>query len=222
MSRPALLFDLDGTLIDSDRLHLAAFQTILSEIGAPDLTEADYKARIMGHPNVEIGGFLFPGRTDVVALLDRKEALFRDSLAASVDPLAGVHDVLDWAGDNGFGVAVVTNAPRDNAEAMLAAAGLADRFAELVIGDECARPKPDPAPYREGMRRLGATPSTSIAFEDSRSGLRAARGAGATVFGLTTGLTAEDLRQAGAHHTVVDYTDPALWGALQSLKARVA
>ncbi len=119
--------------------------------------------------------------------------MFRASLAGSVEPVAGIHALLDWAEADGAGCAVVTNAPRDNAVAMLAAASLAHRLPTLVIGDECARPKPDPAPYRAAMARLGVTPSRSVAFEDSRSGLRAARASGAHVFGLSTGLTAEEL-----------------------------
>ncbi len=105
---------------------------------------------------------------------------------------------------------------------MLAAAGLAHRFDTVVIGEECERPKPDPLPYQEAMRRLGVTPSRSVAFEDSRSGLRAARGAGAHVFGVSTALTPAELLQAGAHQVIPDFTDPALWVALNALKARVA
>jgi HAD superfamily hydrolase (TIGR01509 family) len=176
----------------------------------------------MGHPNADIADFLFPGDPRADALIDRKEALFRTRLAAAVSPVAGVHSLLDWAEAEGAGVAVVTNAPRANAEAMLAAAGLAARLTELVIGDECVRPKPDPAPYQEAMRRLGATPSRSIAFEDSRSGLRAVRASGAYAFGIATGLTDEELLQAGAHQAIPDFTAPALWSALQTLKARVA
>ena len=113
---------------------------------------------------------------------------------------------------------MVTNAPRDNAVAMLAAAALAHRLPTVVIGDECARPKPDPAPYRAGMAALGATPSRAVAFEDSRSGLRAARAAGAHCFGLTTGLAAAELLNAGAHATIADFTDPALWAHLETLE----
>ncbi len=105
---------------------------------------------------------------------------------------------------------------------MLAAAGLADRLPALVIGDECERAKPDPAPYRAAMAALGVTPSRSVAFEDSRSGLRAARGSGAHVFGMTTGLAADELTQAGAHQVIADFTDPALWAHLDQLGARVA
>jgi beta-phosphoglucomutase-like phosphatase (HAD superfamily) len=72
------------------------------------------------------------------------------------------------------------------------------------------------------MAALGVTPSRAIAFEDSRSGLRAARDSGARVFGLTTGLTAGELLQAGAHAAIADYTDPALWAHLESRKASIA
>ena len=117
---------------------------------------------------------------------------------------------------------MVTNAPRANAEAMLAAAGLAARLPLLVIGEELPRAKPDPLPYQEAMRLLGVTPARSVAFEDSGSGLRAARASGAHVFGLTTGLAPDALRQAGAHKVIADFTDPALWAHLEQLKARVA
>jgi beta-phosphoglucomutase len=222
VSRIGLLFDLDGTLVDTDALHHAAFGEVLAEATGGSLSLEDYKNRVMGHPNTEIAAFLFPGHPEAEALIERKEALFRARIAAETPPVAGIHALLDWAETRGVGVAVVTNAPRPNAETMLAAAGLAARLPELVIGDECARPKPDPLPYQEAMRRLGVLPSRAVAFEDSRSGLRAARGSGARVFGLTTGLAAAELLQAGAHHAIVDYTDPALWGVLEALEARVA
>jgi beta-phosphoglucomutase len=215
----ALLFDLDGTLVDTDHLHHGAFATILAERGR-ELSLADYRAHIMGHPNEAILARFFPGED--MAVLDRKEAMFRDSLAASVEPVKGIHALLDWAERVGAGCAVVTNAPRDNAVAMLAATSLAHRLPTVVIGDECARPKPDPAPYQAAMAALGATPSRSVAFEDSRSGLRAARSAGARVFGLTTGLSADELREAGAHATIADFTDPSLWAFLHQLGSRVA
>ncbi len=219
----ALLFDLDGTLVDTDRLHHEAFNAVLAGAGRPQIGFEDYKERLMGRPNAEIGPILFPGPPDrAAALCDDKERVFRERLGGAVDPLPGATDLLDWAEGSGVAVAVVTNAPRMNAEVMLRAAGLADRFATVVIGDECARPKPDPAPYREAMRRLGALPSRSIAFEDSRSGLRAARGSGAFAFGITTGLGADELLLAGAHRAIPDFTHPALWAHLTELEARVA
>ena len=174
----------------------------------------------MGQHNADILGATSPAR--IRAILDRKEAMFRDALAASVEPLPGIHPLLDWAEANGVATAVVTNAPRRNALAMLAAAGLAARLPTLIIGEECVRPKPDPAPYQAAMAAVGATPSRSLAFEDSRSGIRAARAAGAHVFGMTTGLTPDELLQAGAHQTIADFTDPLLWTRLEQLRTRVA
>lgn len=222
MTRLALLFDLDGTLLESDALHHAAFASLLAERGR-DLGMDEYKAHIMGQPNSAIMSRFFPGEdADHPAIADRKEAMFRERLGVSAEPVAGIAALLDWAEDAGAGIAVVTNAPRANARAMLDAAGLGTRFATIIIGEECARPKPDPLPYVTAMRALGVTPSNATAFEDSRSGLRAARASGAHVFGLTTGLDAPTLRQAGAHQTLTDFTDPALWAYLQTLKARVA
>lgn len=219
MSRLALLFDLDGTLIDTDLLHHAAYREIFAERGR-DLGIGEYRDHIMGQPNAAILDRYFPGEDATV--IDRKETMFREALAASVEPVAGIGALLDWAEAHGVGTAVVTNAPRVNAQAMLAAAGLDARLATLVIGEECTAAKPDPAPYREAMAALGATPAHSVAFEDSRSGLRAARAAGAHVFGMTTGLPPQELRNAGAHQTISDFTDAALWAHLDSLKDRVA
>lgn len=219
MSRLGLLFDLDGTLVDSDHLHHAAYAALLAERGR-ELSLAEYRTHIMGNANDAIMSRFFPGEdAEHVAISDRKEAMFRASLAAELVPVAGIHLLLDWAAAEGAGLAVVTNAPRPNAEAMLAAAGLASRLPLVIIGEECARQKPDPAPYRAAMAALGVTPSNAIAFEDSRSGLRAARAAGARVFGLTTGLPATELLQAGAHAAIADFTDSALWAYLESRKA---
>lgn len=222
MTRLALLFDLDGTLIDSDPLHHSAYATLFAERGDA-LSLDQYHREIMGRPNAAIMAQFWPDEPENhAAIARRKEAMFRDSLAARVEPIAGIHALLDWAAEFDAGVAVVTNAPRDNAEAMLQATGLAPRFDLLIVGEECPRPKPDPLPYRMAMQQLGVTPANSVAFEDSASGLRAARGSGAHVFGLTTGLAPQRLLQAGAHATIADFTEPTLWAHLQSMKARPA
>lgn len=222
MSRLALLFDLDGTLLHSDPLHHKAFASIFAERGR-SLDEEEYKRRIIGKPNADIMAEYFPDEPENhVAIADLKESRFRDLLGAEAEPTAGIHALLDWAEREGAGTAVVTNAPRVNAHAMLAAAGLDTRLTRLVIGEECPRPKPDPLPYRMAMELVGATPATSVAFEDSPSGLRAARAAGAHVFGLASSLDPETLRNAGAHEVIADFTAPELWAYLDALKARGA
>ena len=105
---------------------------------------------------------------------------------------------------------MVTNAPRANALMMLGALGITDRFRGMIIGDEMANPKPHPEPYLVGMERLGARPARAVAFEDSRSGVRAAAAAGLPVVGMATSLAPSALREAGASLVARDFTDPEL------------
>jgi HAD superfamily hydrolase (TIGR01509 family) len=214
----ALLFDLDGTLIQSDPLHFAVFREMFAERGRA-IDTAFYLAQIHGSHNADSFPGLFPGE-DAQALSEEKEARFRAMLANGHPPVRGLATLLDRAAAEGWATAVVTNAPRMNAETMLAAIGMPDRFDTLVIGDECPRGKPDPAPYREAMRRLGATPARAIAFEDSPSGLRAARRSGVHTVGVRSATGDAALRNAGAHVTIADFTDPALPDILSRLSEK--
>ena len=148
------------------------------------------------------------------ALADEKERLFR-TIAGRMQPLPGLIDLLAWADSNEIKTAVVTNAPRFNAEMMLGAIGLAERFPVLVIGEEVARGKPDPLPYLTALDRLGAKAEAALAFEDSRSGVQAATAAGLETVGMTTGLDAATLRGVGAAGTIADFTDPWLLEKLE-------
>lgn len=213
----ALLFDLDGTLIHSDPIHVEVFGDLYRERGKP-FQRSDYFDHIHGRENVDIFSEAFPGE-DPHALSDEKEARFRERLAQIATPtMPGALALMQRAKAKGWGIAIVTNAPRENAEAMLAATGLSDFPSALVIGGECARAKPDPLPYQEAMRALGVTPNRAIAFEDSPSGARAARGSGAYTIGIRSSLGDHALRQAGAHMTLSDFTDPALEPALARLE----
>jgi beta-phosphoglucomutase len=213
----ALLFDLDGTLTDTDHLHVEAFRILLRDFGRT-ITLEHYKARIMGHPNDEIMREMFPDETPErrITLSDRKEQLFRDQLE-TLTPTPGVLTVLDWADANGVPYAVVTNAPRANAEMMLHGLGLDRRMTELVIGDELERAKPDPLPYRTGLQRLGATAERALAFEDSLPGIRAAHGAGIATYGIRTAHPDAALLGSGAVAAITDFTDAGLWQRLEAL-----
>ena len=205
----ALLFDLDGTLLDSDPLHLGVFQSILGPRGY-DVDQKFYMARIHGRLNVEVFAELTPDE-DAHAMDIAKEAAFRELLTpGAVAPTPGLIALLDRAQAMGLPMAVVTNACRLNADAMLAAIGLADRFAAVIVADECAAGKPDPAPYRAGAAALRAKPTRCLAFEDSPTGIASAQAAGCTVVGMTSSLVPAALKNAGARYTIKDFTDPVL------------
>ncbi|SDY58473.1 HAD family phosphatase [Pseudomonas sp. NFIX28] len=215
MKLSALLFDLDGTLIDTDDLHLNAYNQLLARWGKSMSLEY-YKAHVMGFPDDMIFSGLFPQApaTQYPELAAQKEAMFRAQLRDTV-PVPGVLRTLDHAQAAGIPTAVVTNAPRENAEAMLQGLGIAERFDALVIGGELARGKPDPLPYLTALRLLDASAEQALAFEDSLAGVRSAAAAGIHTFGMLSGLEESQLRQAGARSIIRDFNDEALWQRLQ-------
>jgi len=204
------LFDLDGTLVDADHLHYEAWKHMLSPHGI-DLTEASYRTDVMGAPNSLLLKSLLGNLEESVglALIDDKEAMFR-KLFVKVPPAKGLTAFLDWLATKGVPVGVVTNAPRDNAEHQLEGLGLVDRFPIMVIGAEVARPKPFPDPYLAGIERLQGNAPTSLAFEDSRSGIAAGKAAGLSVIGLTTGMSEATMLAEGVDLAIPDYEDPRL------------
>jgi HAD superfamily hydrolase (TIGR01509 family) len=211
-----LLFDLDGTMTDTDALHLAAYNGLLAPFGR-DMSLAYYRAHVMGAPNDAIMQRLFPdrGADDHAAFAAAKEAAFRASVDR-LEPLAGLLELLDWADAAGCARAVVTNAPRANAEMMLDGLGLKARFPTLVIGEELAHGKPHPLPYLTGLERTGSVAERALAFEDSLSGVRSASAAGIRTVGMLTSLSEAALREAGARSVAADFRDRGLWELLQA------
>jgi HAD superfamily hydrolase (TIGR01509 family) len=206
----ALLFDLDGTMVDTDPLHIAAWNAVL----APHQRQIDtayYRTHVMGFAADAVTAALFPGHEAdrPAAFNGEKEAAFR-SRVGQLRPTPGLPDLIDWADSLRLPMAVVTNAPRDNAILLLRGLGWEDRFPVLVIGDELARGKPDPLPYLTAMHRLGVAPEGAIAFEDSLSGVRAAVAAGVQTIGIATALGDQALRDAGASVVARDFNDPGL------------
>ncbi|OHX14276.1 haloacid dehalogenase [Chromobacterium sphagni] len=213
-----LLFDLDGTLVDTDILHFGAYQTLLAGYQR-SITMQTYKQRIMGAPNDAIMLELFPELPQDARrrLSEHKEELFRAAIV-ELEPMPGVLELFEWAETRHVPIAVVTNAPRANAELMLKGLGLAKRINTLVIGEELPRGKPDPLPYLTGLQRLGGRAERALAFEDSLSGVRAASAAGIHTFGIGTSLPEAALLGAGAQEAINDFTAAALWRRLNALE----
>lgn len=214
----ALLFDLDGTLTDTDTLHLQAFRQLLREHDGRELSQAQFEAQVSGRANGELFAELFPlgSPAQCLALAERKEALFRE-LSPRLTPMPGLARLMTYAQQREIGMCVVTNAPRLNAEHMLAAMGLEGCFGHVLVAEEVARPKPDPLPYLTGLQRLAATASQALAFEDSLPGVKAASDAGIFTVGIATTQTAERLLAAGARLVVDDFNDSRLWALIDEM-----
>jgi beta-phosphoglucomutase len=136
-------------------------------------------------------------------------------MASNLKPLEGLLDLLDWAEGRGVKIALVTNAPRLNADHMLDVLGLAERFPVQITIEQVERGKPDPLPYLTALERLGIKAEEAVAFEDSPSGMRAAKAAGLFSFGVLTGLSADEMREIGADGAIMTFRDRALWEVLE-------
>src|SRR3954453_3761973 len=174
----ALLFDIDGTLANTDPLHLKAFNQVLGPRGHV-FDHARFSRELQGFANVSIGERFLPDEAPErrALILDEKEEVFRSLVAGQIEPLPGLMGVLDRADAAGIPMVAVTNAPRLNAELMLSGLGITHRFKAIVIGAELLHGNPHPLPYQEGLRFVGASAAASIAFEDSRSGVQSAAAA---------------------------------------------
>lgn len=112
------------------------------------------------------------------------------------------------AAESSARLALVTNAPRLNAEHVLRLLGFNGSFEIVVVAGELAQPKPDPLPYLRALEHLSVSPENAVAFEDSLSGVRSAVAAGLYTVGLTTSESAERLLEVGAGLTAADFSEP--------------
>ena len=216
----ALLFDIDGTLADTDPLHLEAFNRVLGPRGHL-FDHERFSKELQGFSNAAIGERFLPDEAVArrAEILGEKEHVFRALLAGQIAPLPGLMALLDRADAAAIPMVAVTNAPRLNAELLLSGLGITHRFKAIVIGDELPHGKPHPLPYQEGLRFAGARAAASIAFEDSRSGVQSATAAGIRTIGIRTSLGHADLLGAGAVASASDFDDPDLLARLADAMA---
>ena len=214
----AILFDLDGTLADTDSIHFAVWQDILIRFDL-DIDRAFYRQRISGRTNSKIIKDIIPQLTleEAWKLATEKEETYR-RIANSLKPTPGLDRVLRLTDDAVIKRAVLTNAPEDNAIYMRRVLHLTDTFPIVVMAKDAPPGKPDPAPYQLGLSRLGVTNAkNAIAFEDSIAGIYSAVAAGIYTIGITSSHSSEGLIDAGANMTIKDFNSPELWQLLDSL-----
>ena len=206
----ALLFDLDGTLAETDSLHLPTWVDALQPYGV-EVDEEFYRDRISGRSTAEIVRELLPDLTDEQgrSIGEAKEASFRER-ASELEPLPGLVDFVIQGRELGMRIALVTNAPEENVETILLALKLRDFFDVVVLADEVEAVKPDPAPYRAALEKISVPAEVALAFEDSVSGIFSSVAAGIPTVGIASSQDPEKLLGAGAFVTAQDFTDPRL------------
>ncbi|NEQ99719.1 MAG: HAD-IA family hydrolase [Cyanothece sp. SIO2G6] len=213
----AILFDLDGTLTNTDALHFQIWREFLLNYDL-DIDREFYDQKFSGRLNQDILVEILPqlSMEAAIALGVEKEAEFRNRASGSLVPLPGLLSTLDWIESHNLKKAVVTNAPRQNALFMLQTLKVDHRFSLVIIGEEVEFAKPHPLPYLTALEKLGVAAAKAIVFEDSPTGITAGVKAGIFTVGVASTQEPDSLKALGANVVIEDFTDPIVMALLQT------
>jgi beta-phosphoglucomutase family hydrolase len=202
----AVLWDLDGVLVDTARFHYQAWWQLLSEFGR-SLSEEEFRRTFGLRNDLILRDMLGEvSAEEVKRLSERKEALFRQHAAGQVTLLPGAAELVRRTRDGGRRMALVTSTPRANIDFVLEQVGLSGAFDTIVAAEDVSRGKPDPEGFLLAARRLGVAPERCLVIEDAPGGIEAACRAGMRSLAVTTTRPREELTAADA---VVDSLNDA-------------
>lgn len=203
----AALFDMDGTLVDNSDVHVRAFEIFCNRYGVRDWQERLSNA--FGRGSDDIMRMLLPEEIihekGLQALGDEKEAIYREIYAPTIEPVAGLHSLLELLKSAGIRCAVGSSGCKQNVDFVLDKCQIGDYFEARISGDMVSRCKPEPEIYLTAANALGVNIEECIIFEDARAGFEAARRAGAgLVVGIATTLTKETIEAEKLADLVVE------------------
>jgi len=202
----AIIFDMDGVLIDSEPLHAQAWEALFADLGLAPTHGMKYRDYIGIADSVFLRDFLAKHpRPETPAELHYRKLQHLYRLIRQHRPIDPQLPHLIPALAQRYPLAVASSSNQEVINVVLAVAGLTQYFQVTVGGDAVQHHKPDPEVYLTAARNLGCPPGDCCAIEDSPTGIAAAKAAGMTVIGLTTSQTAAQLRQAD--HIAQNFAD---------------
>lgn len=203
MTRRAVIFDMDGVLIDSYDAHLKSWMRMAENRGL-EMTEEMF-ASSFGQTNQTIIPQRWPECDDpdtIQAISDEKEVAFREILHENFPEMTGAGDLLRRLDEAGFALAVGSSGPTENVKAVLEELPEAGRITARVTGSDVSHGKPHPEVFLAAAEKLRIAPDDCLVVEDAAAGVEAARRAGMACIALTGTTSAEVLEQRGAHRVV--------------------
>jgi HAD superfamily hydrolase (TIGR01509 family) len=217
----AFIFDIDGTIIDSMPSHEEAWVEFFRRKGQGTLG-TDFFARTAGRTGFEVMREYFGGRGDdeLRALVEEKEAIYRDIFGASFREVPGFAAFAHAARAAGIRLACATAGDARNIAFAMSNLGMEGFFDAVAGGHEVAHGKPAPDLFLLAARRIGADPAQSIVFEDAPLGIEGARRAGMAAVGLATSLASSSLDAPHVVALLDDYRATTPQAILVAAQAR--
>jgi len=192
----AVIFDMDGVMVDSNPYHLAKWIDFLNERQIP-FDHATLPKLILGKRNDTLFRHFLGqdlAHDETKRLSEEIEAIFRKVFKAHAKPLPGLDRLIRECHEAAVPMAVASSAMKKNVDFVVEALGYHEYFRVVVTGDEVTHPKPDPEIYLKAARRLEVEPAQAVAFEDSYVGVGAAKNAGMKCVAVASSFPIEDLR----------------------------
>jgi beta-phosphoglucomutase len=196
MKKFAVIFDMDGVLVDTNPYHKQAILRFCEKYNRL-LNEDELRKHVWGRMNREWIGHLFEGISPelLAQYADEKEALFREIYAPFIEPVAGLIPFLELLKAHKIPIGIGTSAPRANVDFVFEHLGIESFFSQVLDERHVRHGKPHPEIYQKVAEALGFAPEDCIVFEDSLSGVRSGKSAACRVIGITTTHTPEELSE---------------------------
>jgi beta-phosphoglucomutase len=194
----AVIFDLDGTLIDNNAYHLRSWRQYLEDIGKK-ISEEEYLANINGRTNKDAVEYIYGRKMsddEAMQYALEKESVYRRMYAPFIKPVKGLYAILEVLEHHHIPMAIATSGIQVNIDFMFEHIPIKQYFRIVVNSSHIRNGKPDPEIYITTAQRLQVDPSRCLVFEDAVVGIRAAQAAGMKTIAITTTHGEEELRIA--------------------------
>ena len=209
----AIIFDLDGTLVDSLPYHHESWRIFFKNNNLEEHDFSEVLKEYKGGGTLELMTSVFGDmytKDELKKMTDDKEIIFRDIYKSKIYPIEGLNKFLDNLKENNILLSIGSNAIRKNVLMTIEELGITDYFSSIICGDEVSKGKPDPEMYLKTLSNLKMDKNECIIFEDSIEGVTAAKNAGIKSIGVTSSQSSEILKSFGAFKTINDYTEITL------------
>ncbi|OGF27712.1 hypothetical protein A2303_00600 [Candidatus Falkowbacteria bacterium RIFOXYB2_FULL_47_14] len=199
-----IIFDLDGTLSDTNKIQSAVEAEILNRYGVK-ISAAEIGRRFSGVKTSEFFRELLRGQDlDIDGIIEEKWRRVISLAKREAGPIPGALELVEYFKEAEFGLALASSSRKEYVMAVLNKLGLKDKFKTITSGDEVEKGKPDPAIFLLAAKKMGVRPEECLVFEDAMSGMTAAKRAGMKCVGL---IARDDEREYPADVLVHDWAD---------------